>query len=348
MSDSQAVDKCDVKETSKPPATPDSTKKITHVLRRSMPLDDYKTWLCRVKRADVRGFIFENTHKDYFHGYMGKKNNDATMKILKGVLRSTKRLHDFYFHLDESRYEDISDIGLNDLSESIKRIPDLRKVDLDCSECNDITNKGLRKLGQALKYQSSLKSLALKFGRCESITYEGLESLAIRLKTLNSLQHLELDFKDNHLRDWQIIYFGQHLKRLITLKSLTLNFSNFWGCGSLHHFFKRFTSLERISLNFNRCGITDGTLKITSKTLQTLQFLKELCLDCGQNYDLTDTGVDSLCENLKSLTSLKSITLVFSGSSRNDGKITDAGLQSVGQTLKHLVCLRKISFEFSR
>jgi len=349
MSDSQTVDKCDEKETSKPSLTQSINNKIPHVSRRSMRLDDDETRLYRTKRIDVRGLRFENAYKDYFHGYMMKENNDETIKILGGVIRSTKRLQELCFCLDAGGYEEVSNVGLNYLSESIRKMSGLRKIYLDFEECNDITNSGLRKLGQALKYQTSLKSLTLKFGKCDLINEEGLESLGRRLKTLKSLQHLELRFNDNHLTDWQIFYFGLNLNRLSSsLKSLTLDFSRIWGCIILNHFYKTFTSLKRISLILNRCSLTDDALKTLCKTLQTLKFLQELCLDLGENEDLSDEGVDCLCETLKDLTPLKSIALVFSGSSWHVGKVSDAGLESVGQALKHLTSLRKISLEFSR
>jgi len=350
MSDSQTVDKGEVMEPSKSPGGMQSVnKKMTHVFRGSVKLDDHDLRFYRAKRTHVRGLRFKNMWKNYYGGVYQQQNNNAKTKILRRVLRSTKRLQEFSFGIDDA--EDITDIGLNEISESIRRMTDLRKVHLDFEGCHEISDEALLNLGQALKCHSSLKSLALKFGKCEKIASGGQEGVEIILKSLTSLQHLELDFHDNYMQDFQIGLFGEFLKRLRTLKSIALDLSKLSGFEGrfLPRFFKKFPSLERISLKLTHCTrFNDTALENLSQTLQTLKSLQELCFDFGGCYKLSDTGINSLCEALKSLTSLKSITLVFSDPWREGSKITDAGLQSLGDTLKHLTSLRKISLDFSR
>jgi len=349
MSDSQSADKSDGMESSKPPVMESFNKKMTHISRRSVNLDDYDLCFYRAKRADVRGWRFENKFKNYYCGVYSHQNNDANMKILRSILRSSKRLQEFSFGVDDE--EDISDVGLNAISESIKRIPGLTKVHLDLQRCSEITHKGLRKLGHALKHHSLLTSVALKFPGCERIGSGLPERLGIILKNLKSLQHLELDFHKNYNEEWQIGYLGELLKRLTCLKSIALDFSNSFGleCRFLPRILKKFISLERLSLKLYWCTrFNDATLENMSQTLRTLESLQELCLDLGACNKLTDTGINSLCEVLKDMACLKCITLVFSDPFNDGSKITDAGILNIGQTLKHLISLRKISLDFSR
>jgi len=87
----------------------------------------------------------------------------------------------------------------------------------------DITDQGLKNMNESLRRLTSLHSLSLGFFCCEKVTDEGVKSLSDGLKSLTSLQSISLTFHSlPKITDQGLKGFGDSLKRLSSLQSISI------------------------------------------------------------------------------------------------------------------------------
>jgi len=240
-----------------------------------------------------------------FHCRYANRNDDIELSSLKkGLIRlvSLRKLS-LVFHNGG-----VSDIGLSEISESIRKLSRLEDLILDFSGCPKITEIGLKSLGEALL--NSLFKIELNFSHCEGISDEGFVNLHENFGRLANLKSLHLNYPG--LIDAGLKSLSKSLKGSTSLQDLHLSLSN---------------HSENASKGFSSLG----------DLLKNLPSLKRFTadIDCQS---LDDTGLGGLIQGLKESSCLEEIKLVLFRSER----ITDIGVKNLGECLRRLSSLQKI------
>jgi len=105
------------------------------------------------KRTEVSRLSFKGDSKD---------TDDEILRLLARFLKSTKKIKSL--NIDCLGCNEVTDRGLANVFENIKRFTDLENITLNFKECLEITDASVWNLVQTLKGQSHLENIQLLFG----------------------------------------------------------------------------------------------------------------------------------------------------------------------------------------
>ena len=242
----------------------------------------------------------------------------------------------------------ISDKSLSCFSKALKKLTNLKKLELGINCCN-ASNAGIQSLSTGLAQMRSLSELVLRLEVSESVNEEGrLESLASTLKNLNFLSILDLDFSlwpliyDKEVKtlsscfefltslkilklsfpsselmtDDSIKYLALGLASLTSMKSFDLSFSNcskLQKIESLAHSFERLVSLSELKVHFKDCcNIENKGIESVFSSFKNLNYLVDLELNFAGCKFINDSALKLLVANFVYFPSLEKIKLNFS------------------------------------
>jgi len=209
-----------------------------------------------------------------------------------------------------------TDVGRVYLWKDLKALSSLKSIHLNW-RLQNITNEALKNFSKGLKELTSLKYLSLKFQSYIDLIDEGLKSLGEGLKRLKSLESIWLDFDSysSKLSDSGLYWFSKALQKIKSLKSLSFWFRGTTYCRCMMHkgfgdFFYGF-QLENIDLSLASSNITDEALSSIGRYLGTMTSLRSIRLVFQISFSITDQGLNNLGEFLKRTNSLRDITITF-------------------------------------
>ena len=242
----------------------------------------------------------------------------------------------------------ISDKSLSYFSKALKKLTNLKKLELGINCCNT-SNTGIHSLSTGLAQMRSLSELVLRFKVSESISKEGRgEHLASALKNLNFLSILDLDFSL-----WPLIYdkeiksLSSCFELLTSLKILKLSFSSselitddsteYLALGLTY-----LTSLKSLELSLNNCSKLQkiGSLAHSFERLVNLSQLNVNFRDCS---NIENQGIENVFSSFKSLNYLVDLDLKFAGCK----SINDSALKLLAANFVYFPSLEKIRLNFS-
>lgn len=121
----------------------------------------------------------------------------------------------------ESCSSKITDQGLKNLSDGLKRLKTLQFINLDLFSSNKITSQGLKTLSAGLKTICSLHSIHLSFCFSLRVTNRWLDDIRECLREIGSLVFVSLNFSYCYqITDQGLKNLCEHLRLFTTLKSM--------------------------------------------------------------------------------------------------------------------------------
>jgi len=277
------------------------------------------------------------------------KKYEIQMNLEKLDLAKVKRIEAGILKFDQS-IENNDDLVVKRLAGILKTARQPKKLDITCQECVELTNRGLDFLCEGIKRLTSLKDIKLVFAECDSMTDEGIQRIAKSLENLRSLQKLTLKFQTSNestsLSDLGMKYLSMALKKFVSLRSIHLDLSKMLlsdlGIKYLSQGLKKMIHLKTLHLNLSpKSKITDKGIQTFTQNLKTLQDFESIDL-CFRCFYVSDEGLTMLSQWLTKSSSLKHLGLYF-GWWHN---ITDEGIELLGQNLKKINSLQSVNFDF--
>jgi len=121
----------------------------------------------------------------------------------------------------------ITDSGLKDLSEGLKRLVSLKNVNLNFQCCFQISHRGLVSIIEALKTIVPFQTLNLNLVGCTRITEKSLKKIMKGLSQLVSLTSMGLDFsRCKVINDESMKSIVECLNMLVSLQTISLSVKN--------------------------------------------------------------------------------------------------------------------------
>jgi hypothetical protein len=249
----------------------------------------------------------------------------------------------------------ICDIGIKNFSQSLENsASSLTSINLDFKKCSQLSDVGMKELAQSLKKMLMLTNLNLNFASCKKINQMGTLYWSKWIKNMSSLTSIYLNFFEcitstntDKITNTDIEEEGNSLSMPKSLKNIILDFSrnilNDEGMKYLINPIKSLANLTKLNLNFNGCSITDLGVVEISKVLEKLLLITNLTLSFVQSKELSDTGLKELARTLlKIKTSIKSLVLDFS----NCYEMSNAGIEELTKSLNELFFLEYVKLDF--
>ena len=269
---------------------------------------------------------------------------------------------------------DISKKELRPLGKVLKRLSSVESLDLCFKYCNSMTDKRLKILSKNLGALISLKTLVLDFSNCSNITDSGIHALCKGMKNLVFIRSVNLVFSEcQQIRDEGLQAIQKLLKKLKYLREVNLDFK---GCTfSVCEVDRVIRNLKtsnlskrmRIDFDLHSCQIVvNGPKQASSSHLVFFQMkfsfrdtkielywleifwskyaaFRSVHLEFAPFYNINDLRLKYLCQSLKTIVSLQSLSFRFP----NLCEITDEGLKHLSQFVKGSTNLQDINFDFS-
>jgi len=268
----------------------------------------------------------------------------------------------------------VTDQGLGTLSQSLKGLSSLKRLDLRLFEVPQATDRSAKSLGQVLKSLTSLKEVVLNINRTRNGSWEGLAMgyLNEGLKRLKFIEDFSLDLdclkrvNDNNIQS--LMLYLQRFSRLTNLKLILTQltakgFEIFTEClgrlgslnalsvdlttspigdqeiGNLGEALKKLEKLSDIHFNLSE-SISDNGLRVFSQSLQQMTCLNRLSLSCEQNDLITSETLHYIAQLLSKISHLE---LKFS----NCKSILNPGVQNLVNGFKNASSLQSLSLDLT-
>jgi len=312
-----------------------------------------------------------------------KDQDHLSIGILRSFIKALERLEslevlDFDCFLENNEAEDLSE-GIKKISKSLKNLQ------INLSRNPKITNQGMEKILKSLKELNGLETLTLNLKNC-TISQHNMSTLASSIEVLkglkkftlsigstrtnslgpglsskgpciNLLSHclsrlmnlstLELNFFSIGISDLEVMHLGNNLKKMLSLKKLTLLYDCPKDLGSSWHanFGNLFVSLKKLStlrnLSISLDKINNEYLKALFSHLGGWVNLKSLHLKVYKGETLSYEAAKTFAKTMKTLSELESFHMCFYWASRTGANAMLELLKGLGE----LKCAENVKFD---
>jgi len=193
---------------------------------------------------------------------------------------------------------DITDDNMKTIGQTLsKNFADLRQLYLSFIDSIKISDKGLVSLFYFIgRYLHNLKELRLILDGCFSVTDQSLKIFESETsKSFSNIEKLSLHLGSCGITNKGIQLLSKSFRRMENLKRLELNFKNIntindIGIGEImgNKMNRSFLNLTHLALNFSGCILTDEGINILANNIKKLTNLQRLLLLFVGCFRLTD------------------------------------------------------------
>jgi len=260
------------------------------------------------------------------------KLSDKTFMPLFYSLREFQHLHTINFIL---RNCNLGNRSILKLRRAIVRIPNLRDLRMVINGCYDITRKGYCYLQEGIKQAAGLTRLSLSGEnfKCCGETKHALRNVLGKhgdmknlllhpsfppiegsISNLSNIIRLNIQFKD--LNDSECLTIANELSQLVTLKTLTLYFTNCLDVSesswvAVLKTIKSLTALQDLAINMSDINISDRGLRSLIITLGPLVSLRGLDFFLQGSNLITNDTVENMISTFCNLPKASELALTF-------------------------------------
>jgi hypothetical protein len=288
-----------------------------------------------------------------------------------------------------SEYER-ENIGINEILISISKLKSLTNLTLK-TNLNDTNTKSTEvvaeSLANALMMLQNISELEINFEYFKALNESRFYLISKSLGTLSFLTTLSLSFKENEtLTDNSLVKLGENLKKLITLQTLEIDFTNCiayvtmigmkqlisqsgggGGTKLLTKFSLNITNAQKIgqnisgfvtkieqlvqlrtlTLNFSQTPALDASaLTILAQALGKLQKLTYLNISLEKCEHISILGLNSLFSQIKNLSDLNTFSLDLSEGIRSQKNANNNNFSNIFSDLKTMKSLSNLRLCF--
>lgn len=213
--------------------------------------------------------------------------------------------------------EELKNNEIEGLENAFEKLRTVKEFGIILNDCDSLTNEGLGKYIKCMNKLIHLTKLNLTVRDCKGLTYKLFEPLCKVLTTLKDLDELTLIFEGFYelSNPIMIISLASSIAGLSKLTKLRLSFTEnvYLPSYIVRKFIGKITSqlpqLKELSLDLSRCKeIVNITLEAIGVSLTQLPHLNKLALRFRM-CSISEKGVLALSSSLQKLNTLKTLTL---------------------------------------
>lgn len=245
------------------------------------------------------------------------------------------------FILKITGQSDIHEEGFEDLIKALPKLQSLQILHLDFKENRNIWSDSYEFLIEALRKLPSLQTLNIGFNHFRFMPgTEGIVPFIEAIPTLTTLSNLNLAFNGSQLRDGKRSKLSESLKKLPSFTHIHIRYSEYGQVVKTSQEMSKFDFLENITFDLDDKASDEG-MEALGKYLEKCASLRNLTMDIGNTYHLTNIGLQPLWNGLKLCNRLQTLNLRFF----HCWEISVDGFTDLAECLKNLTSLQNITLE---
>jgi len=258
---------------------------------------------------------------------------DEAVILLSEAIKHVKALR----KIDLS-FRDLSDTGMTHLRKVVKDAPSVHTISLYFQKISDA---GMELLSEAIQHVPRLENIS--FG-CQEISDAGMELLSGAIQKKPALQSINITLSQyGEFSDAGMEHLSKAIQCASVLKNISLDCQTISAAGmtKLIEAIKKAPALQNISLTCQE--ISDPFMKLLSEAIQTKPVLQNISIGPWQK-EISDASMERLIEAIQKKPAFQSISIGLTPSSQ---VYADACMKHLSKAIQNVPELQSISIRFS-